>query len=401
MADCYKTPNPRLFTINLIPIMQPTSGRHPSPKLILGLQYFLYFGVLGMYLPYFNLYCFHLDFTGFQIGAMSAVRTVTTVLFPILWGAVADRYHIRKPIYILCNFLSCLIWSFFLFTTDFRLMLIICLFYGIFYSPVIAFLEAFTMDILGIQKKQYGKVRVWGSINFILFVVLIGRLIDLQSVDIIIPYILVGSALQALLAVCIPDSENTPKGSFGFGARVLLQPRLLVFLAAAFLMLLSHGTYYGFFSIHMEKLGFGKTFIGITWALASIAEIFTMVNSDAIFKKISIRTVLMISFLVAALRWIILSITVSPVIILASQILHALTYGAFHIASILYIDQLIPTEAKTFGQAVNNAVTYGLGMTVGFLANGAFYDQIGASWLFAASAAIALAGAGLMCIKTR
>jgi PPP family 3-phenylpropionic acid transporter len=89
------------------------------------------------------------------------------------------------------------------------------------------------------------------------------------------------------------------------------------------------------------------------------------------------------------------------VIILLSQILHALTYGTFHIAGILYIDRTIPSEAKTFGQAVNNAVTYGLGMTVGFLVNGIFYDTIGSSWLFAASALIALAGGFLMNMGTR
>jgi PPP family 3-phenylpropionic acid transporter len=381
--------------------MKTDNNSRCSPKLILGFQYFFYFGVLGIYLPYFNLYCYHLDFSGFQIGIMSAVRTVTTVLFPIFWGAVADRFQIRKPIYILCNFISCLIWSFFLFTTDFKLMLLICIFYGIFYSPVISFLEAFTMDILGKEKKQYGRIRVWGSINFITFVVLIGRLIDLQSIDIIIPYILIGSALQALFSFSIPDTGRTLKGSFGPGARVLLEPRLLIFLTAAFLMLFSHGTYYGFFSIHLENLGYGKTFIGITWALASVAEIFTMMKSDTIFQKISIEKVLRISFGVAALRWLILCYTDSAAIILLSQILHAITYGAFHIASILYIDRLIPPEAKTFGQAVNNAVTYGLGMTVGFLVSGIFYDQIGSSWLFAGSAVIALAGGVLMSVNTK
>jgi len=382
---------------NIMISNQPFS---PSPRLILGLQYFLYFGVLGIYLPYFNLYCFHLNFSGFQIGLMSAVRTATTVLFPIFWGVVADRFRIRKPVFVACHFISCLVWSFFLFTTDFRLMLLICIFYGIFYSPLISFLEAFTMDILGKEKKQYGRVRVWGSINFITFVVLIGRLIDLQSVDIILPWILAGSTLQALLSFSIPDAGSPPKGSFGPGARVLLQPRLLIFLTASFFMLFSHGTYYGFFSIHLEGLGYGKTFIGITWALASIAEIFIMMKSDVIFKKYPIEKVLKLSFLVAALRWLVLCFTDSAAIILLSQILHALTYGTFHIASILYIDRTVPSEAKTFGQAVNNAVTYGLGMTVGFLVNGIFYDSIGSAWLFAGSALIALLGGGLMCVKT-
>jgi len=370
-------------------------------KPILGLQYFLYFGVLGIYLPYFNLYCFHLNFSGSEIGVLSAVRTVATVLFPLFWGAVADRFQIRRPIYIFCNFISCLIWACFLLTVDFGVMLGISIFYGIFYAPVISFLEAFTMDALGKKKKQYGRIRVWGSINFILIVVLIGRLIDLRSVNIIIPAILIGSLLQALFSIKMPDEGIIKKGLFGPGARVLLTPRLILFLTAAFLMLLSHGTYYGFFSIHLEKLGYGKTFIGITWALASIAEILVMINSDRIFQKISIQKVLIISFFIAAVRWLILGFAESATIILLSQILHAATYGTFHVASILYIDQLIPAEAKTFGQAVNNAVTYGLGMTAGFLLNGLFFDRFGSFPLFAASALIALAGGLLMSVPIR
>ena len=71
-----------------------------SFKLIVGSQYFLYFGALGIFLPYFNLYCYHLGFSGFQIGALSALRTAATMLFPLFWGMLADRYLARKPIYM-------------------------------------------------------------------------------------------------------------------------------------------------------------------------------------------------------------------------------------------------------------------------------------------------------------
>jgi len=110
------------------------------PRGVIASQYILYFGVLGIFLPFFNLYCFHLGFSGFEIGVISAVRTVTTAFFPLLWGALADRYQIRKPIYVVCSIVSTAIWSMFLITTDFLPMLIITVFYGTFYAPIIAFL---------------------------------------------------------------------------------------------------------------------------------------------------------------------------------------------------------------------------------------------------------------------
>jgi PPP family 3-phenylpropionic acid transporter len=69
-----------------------------------------------------------------------------------------------------------------------------------------------------------------------------------------------------------------------------------------------------------------------------------------------------------------------------------MTYGTFHMASILYMDRLAPDGAKNLGQALNNALTYGLGLMAGFLVNGALYGSAGSFGLFQLSAAIALAG---------
>ena len=360
--------------------------------LVIGSQYFLYFGVLGIFLPFFNLYCYHLGFSGFRIGILSAVRSVVMVLFPIIWRALADRLNARRPIYILCNFSSALIWALYLFTVDFWPMLVITVFYGMFYAPIISFLEAFTMDLLGREKKSYGRIRAWGSISFIIIVLVLGKIIDLYSVEIIVVLVLAGSLMLSTISTRIPDIQIAQKKRLTPGARSLIDRRALVFLFCAFLMLVSHGAYYGFFSIHLENLGYGSTFIGLTWALASAAEILVMIRSDRIFKRFSLEAVLIFSFMVAALRWFILFFAQSVPAILLSQVLHAVTYGTFHMASILYIDRLAPDKAKTLGQAVNNAVTYGLGLMVGFFFSGYLYEITGSFVLFIISCLIALSG---------
>jgi PPP family 3-phenylpropionic acid transporter len=348
--------------------------------------------VLGIFLPYFNLYCYHLGFSGLQIGLLSALRSMTLVLFPLIWGALADRFHLRKPIYILCNFVSTSTWVFFLFTVDFWPMLLITAFYGMFYAPIISFLEAVTMDVLGAEKKSYGRIRAWGSISFIVMVLVIGKIIDLYSVDVILVLVLAGSLMLAAISPRIPAIETLKKDLLKQGASSLFQKRTIVFLFCAFLMLVSHGAYYGFFSIHLENLGYRGTFIGIAWALASTAEILVMVKSNRIFNRFSLENVLLFSFLVAAVRWMILFFAESAALILLSQLLHAVTYGTFHMASILYIDRLTPDNAKTLGQAVNNSLTYGFGLMVGFFINGYVYETTGSFTLFLMSALIALAG---------
>ncbi len=367
-------------------------NRKRSFKFVIGSQYFLYFGVLGIFLPFFNLYCYHLGFSGLHIGILSAVRSVVMVLFPLIWGTLADRLDARRPIYILCNFASALIWMLFLFTVDFWSMLVITVFYGIFYAPLISFLEAFTMDLLGSEKKSYGRIRAWGSISFIVVVLVLGKIIDLYSVEVIVVLILAGFLMLSIISTRIPNIQITKKKQLKPEAKSLAERRVIVFLFCGFLMLVSHGAYYGFFSIHLANLEYGSTFIGFAWALASTAEILVMIRSDQIFKRFSLEAVLIFSFMAAALRWFILFWVQSAPAILLSQVLHAVTYGAFHMASILYIDRLAPDKAKTLGQAANNAVTYGLGLMVGFFFNGYLFEITGSFALFIISALIALSG---------
>jgi PPP family 3-phenylpropionic acid transporter len=370
-----------------------------SRKLSVSSQYFLNFGVMGIFIPYFNLYCYSLGFTGFQIGTLSALRSVAMVVFPLVWGTLADRYRIRRPIYIACTFVSTAIWLFYFFTTDFRQMLVISVCFAVFRAPIISFLEAFTMDVLGGEKKSYGKIRVWGSVSFIFAVLVLGPVIDLYSIDIILILIFFGLLLQSVISVNIPSIDIEKSDAVTPGVKDLFTRRIVAFLVSAFLMLVSHGAYYGFFSIHLENLGYGKTIVGLSWALASSFEILVMIGSDRIFKRYRIERVLVFSFFAAAVRWFSLFFAESLFVIFLLQMFHAATYGTFHMASILYIDVLAPASAKTLGQAVNNASSYGLGLMTGFFINGYLYEITGAPALFGMSGFVALSGAAVFIVS--
>lgn len=364
----------------------------PFTRAAVACQYFLYFGVMGIYLPYFNLYCYHLGFSGFDIGVLSALRSAAMVVFPMAWGALADRTRGRRPIYILCNIASAAIWALFLTTEAFGPMAVILFLHGMFYAPIISFLEAISMETLGRAKQSYGRIRLWGSISFIGMVVAFGALIGVFSERVIIVSIWIGSILLAMISVTVPRDRPSGAPLSVHGAQALLRRRPAVFLACAFLMLVSHGAYYGFFSIHLATLGHTGTFIGAAWALAAAAEIVAMLYSEALFKRFALERVLTASFAAAVLRWWVLGTSASAAVILLSQVLHAMTYGTFHMASILYMDRLAPAGAKNLGQALNNALTYGLGLMTGFFISGYLYGVTGSFGLFQASGLIALAG---------
>jgi PPP family 3-phenylpropionic acid transporter len=364
--------------------------RNNKYKAVISTQYFVYFGVLGVYLPFFNLYCYDLGFNGIQIGIISSLRSIVLVIFSVLWSFIADRFQKRKSIYVVCNWLSTLIWGLYFFSDSYWTLLFITGLYGLFYAPIIAFLEAFTIDILGKQKREYGSIRAWGSISFITMVVVLGYAIDLFSIRIILWVIFLNSMFQSALSMKMPSIALTRNDNFFSRAKSFLRRRVVVFLFCAFLMLVSHGMYYGFFSIHLVSLGYGSLFVGFAWALASVAEVAVMIKSKFLFKHTSYEKMLIISFVVAAVRWILVGYVHSPFAILSLQLLHAVTYGMFHMASILYIDLLSPHETKTMGQAINNATTYGLGLMVGFFLSGVLYEHFNAAAGFFTSGVVAL-----------
>jgi PPP family 3-phenylpropionic acid transporter len=350
---------------------------------------------MGIFLPYFNLYLDHLGASGAEIGTLSAVRSITMIAFTLAWAHIADRRNARRGVYIFCSLAAVAAWSLFFAAESFPFLLVAVILYGIFHAPIVPFLEAFTMEALGGEKRRYGRIRVWGTLSFVAVVAVLGRVMDTAPLFLIVPLIFAGLILRAAFALRLPApiARGAAPAVSLTDAKRLFSRRVVLFLVCGFLMLAGHAAYYGFFSIHLERLGFSNTFIGFSWALASFSEVSVMVFSHRIFRRFTPEAVLVFSFIVAALRWGVLGEVEGAAPILATQLAHAVTYGTFHIAGILYIDRLSPPGKKTSGQAVNNGVSYGLGLMTGFFISGRLFDAFGAHLLFTGSAVVSLAAA--------
>lgn len=350
----------------------------------------MFFGIMGIALPYFNLYCYHMKLSGFEIGIIGSSRSLLIILFSLIWGILADRYQNRLFLYILCQFIGACLCTLYLIADTFISILCVTLIVSVFYAPLISFIEAFTMDLIGDNKHAYGMIRLWGSILFIVMVLVVGELLNHFSYFIIIQMIVIGYFIQAFVAITIPSSQKKKNRKTKPSLNVLKRTNVVVYLISAFLMLVSHGTYYAFSSIHLELLGANSNEIAIYWALGSIAEIFVMFNSRRIFQRFQIESVLIFSFAIAAIRWLLMFYASEVWLVILIQILHAFTYGTFHMAGILYIDRCMPESTKTLGQAVNNAVSYGLGLMTGSFINGYLFETVGSHYSFIFSFVVAV-----------
>lgn len=358
---------------------------HRRPTLSTG--YFLIFAFIGVFLPYFNLYCYHLGFNGVQIGILSASQRAFKWVSPFWWGPLADRSAARKRWMLITSWTGTLILSLLLWTDRFIPILIIMTLYAFFNAPIIPMMEATTMEHLEKQGGHYGRIRLWGSIGFIVASLSIGRWLETVELDSIIPVLILLSVALSLLLHRAPQ-EKREKREWKFPHKRPLK-RLRVFLIGSLLMQWSHGAYYGFFSIHLENIGFSPMEIGALWTWGVIAEIVILIYSDQILKRWKLSTLLKVSLFAAAVRWAGLAYFESAVMITLFQTLHALSFGSHHAAAVAYADQSVPAELRTTAQSYYSAWAYGAGGVLGFFTSGILFDQVSVAGLFWISAAVA------------
>jgi PPP family 3-phenylpropionic acid transporter len=112
-----------------------------------------------------------------------------------------------------------------------------------------------------------------------------------------------------------------------------------------------------------------------------------------ILKKINYKHVLLISLLLAVIRFFLIGNYVEILFVLVlAQILHAATFGSFHFATVQLISHYFNREHQARGQTIYNSITYGIGGAIGALGGGFMIDKFGANNTFMLSAILPLIG---------
>jgi PPP family 3-phenylpropionic acid transporter len=175
---------------------------------------------------------------------------------------------------------------------------------------------------------------------------------------------------------------------------VLRQPQVVAFILGCFLMQAGHGPYYAFYSIYMEDIGFSKTLIGGLWALGVIAEVLVFLVLHRLLSRYGARWVLIVSFLLAALRWLLVAFFPQHLwLMLLAQLLHAATFGTFHAAAISFVDRHFVGRHQGRGQALYSSLSFGAGGAVGSLVSGVLWEPLGPMNTFLIAAALSLLAA--------
>ncbi|WP_425054437.1 MFS transporter [Pseudomonas abyssi] len=374
----------------------------PLPYWRLSGFYFAYFALLGGVAPFLSLYFESLGFSPARIGELVAIPMLMRCIAPNLWGWLGDATGQRLLIVRVGALLTALCFAGIFWRQDYWWLAAIMALHSFFWHAVLPQFEAITLAHLGSQSARYSQLRLWGSVGFILTVVLLGLLLQRAGMA-VYPMAMFGTML--LIAVCstlVPQPPRQPASAAvagdGFLQR-LRQPGVPAFFVAVALMQLSHGPYYTFLSIHLEALGYSRGLIGMLWALGVLAEIVLFMFMHRLLAWISLRQLLVVSFALAALRWLLLGTLAEEMLVLVfAQLLHAATFGAFHVASIHLVQQRFGERYQGQGQALY-ATLAGIGGALGALCSGYAWAGMGPTLTFAAAALAAFVGMLLLLLR--
>ena len=164
-------------------------------------------------------------------------------------------------------------------------------------------------------------------------------------------------------------------------------------LASAFCMSIAHGTLYAFFTLHLQRLGYGGSLIGVLWTLGVLAEIAVFLLLPTLFRRYALSTILMLSAACGVLRFLAIAWLADWLLLLvAAQVLHAATFGSFHAAAVAAVQRVFPSGAHARGQALFSSIGYGAGGALGTVLAGWAWQAAGPGVAFTVSAGASLMG---------
>jgi MFS transporter, PPP family, 3-phenylpropionic acid transporter len=242
--------------------------------------------------------------------------------------------------------------------------------------------------------KRYGRVRLWGSMGFLVTVLVAGAWFERFGMAHFPAWAVASMAALMLSTWWLPDvkeasvaaHERQPIGP------VLRQSAVRWLLVTVFLHVLAHMGIYIYLSLYLDALGYSKTTIGWLWAISVLVEIGWFYSQSRWLPRYSLSAWLVLTAAVTALRMGITAAGASILLLaVLAQALHAITFAAHHTVCIALLSHHFPGHLRGRGQALYTVVGYGLPGVLGGVAGGYLSSHWGLASVFWATLGVALA----------
>lgn len=337
------------------------------------------FLVIGIMMPFWPVWLEAKGLAPSEIGLIIAAGSIVRVFVGPFTARIADRTGERKRPMIILSILGLIMFLPFALVDDFwAILLLQALFAGMF-GPMMPLSESLTMIGTRRHGLDYGRIRLWGSITFIIGASGVGFFLKGADPDMIWTVIALAFGAFAIITMCIPDYRTEPGQPDSTPIRQVLRDRTFVmFLIAAICIQGSHGLMYTFGTLNWIRAGFDEGTIGLLWAEGVIAEVILFVFAAKVVRKIGPARLIALGGLAAAIRWTAMGATDDLWITVILQLLHAFTFGASHLGAVYFISDRMPEDVSATAQTIYALTVSGLGIGLTSYASGHLYEAFAA-----------------------
>jgi PPP family 3-phenylpropionic acid transporter len=367
----------------------------------LTLFWFIYFGSLGIFFPYFALYLReNAGLTGTQLGIVLAISPLVGMIAQPLWGQVADRTGARGRILAWLTLGTAVGYVALGYVAGFLPIIIAMIALAFVGTPVFPIMISVSLAILrDAGRHAFGRVRVWGTIGFFVLVLLFPWLLDKYQaaadgsgamaklshpgLGFMFPVTAALVFLAGGVAFFLPKKGVVSLRAASGDWRELLHNRaflrFLVFsLIAHFLM---HGPMW-LFPLFVRSRGGDMEMIRNMWILMLVVEIPLVLLTGSGLKRLGARGLLTVGITVGGVRWLSCALITDSTLLFAVQALHGVTVVGLNLGSPLYLDVVAPEKLRSTAQGILSMVSTGIAGIASNFAAGWLMDKGGTDALY-------------------
>ena len=356
--------------------------------------------VNGIAVPFFPVWLETLSMSDFQIGIVLAIPLFVRVFSAPVAGMVADRIGERSIVLLWSAMLSLLTAIALFATGSFWPVLLLYTLQGAVYSPYVPITEAIMLSGVRRWNFDYGKMRLWGSLAFIVATMIGGWLSGLYGGAMVLPAMAAAFVLTVLGAVIAPRIGK-PRRPSPISAMATMPAKSTLRQADVQLMLIgvsldnsSHAMLFAFSAIYWQKMGFSGVDVGILWSAGVLAEVVFFLFAVQLRRRFNLWSMMIVGSAVAVLRWILFPMEMSFAGYFALQCLHAFTYAIIHMSAQSRLVERVAEEQEASAQGLYFFYT-GIFTALATFASGYAFSWYGVQGFYLMSL---VAAAGLACV---
>ncbi len=367
----------------------------PAQAFGFALFLFCYYAYAGTFSTYASLYFQGRGMSVAQIGVLMSLIQVLRIFGPNVWGYVADHSERRVFVLRLTGVAALVSFSGFVFGSTFAHFFAAMVLLNLFTSAQGPMCEALMLSEMHGDLTYYGRIRLWGSIGFIVTVMLSSFLMDWQGTGALIWFC--GALLVCVLGAAfrLKDVPRlTHAGKPPALLAVLRKKEVLAFFASTALMVSAHASLYTFYSLYLERQGYSKTVTGLMWSVGVVAEVLCFYFQAPLFKRWGAKRLMYACFAFGVLRFAMIGAGAqSLALLVAAQLMHAATFALHHSASVQTMQRWFGGALQARGQALYISISYGVGASIGSLALTQVWQSAGPQFIYYVASGLVAAGA--------